>query len=336
MAKRNTLIELIILAAFVIAPLNAFPAGPANPITLASAALFVDGKPVDSGTFKAFLEFYRYDKSLPLQVEIKDDSAIGATEVVPAHRKIKLYFLSTHDERVAAILWLPAEAKSPFPCSLYLHGLGQKKETAEPYAHELLKEGYAVMALDAAYHGERQAGKLPMYGTNFYRMRDGYIQTVVDYRRALDYLESRPDIDGHRLTLIGMSMGAIMGSVLAGVDNRIKCPVLLVGGADRGMMSRLSQLPTWRQIRAEKPDIDFDELSRIFAPSDPLNFVDKISPRPVLMINGKQDLVVPIEANKLLHNTAKEPKKIVWLDSGHALPINQTVPIIRDWFKRYL
>ncbi|HYM00009.1 MAG TPA: hypothetical protein VEZ90_13730, partial [Blastocatellia bacterium] len=124
---------------------------------------FTDGKPVDQATFRAFLEFYRYDKSLPLQLEIKEDSVVPATEVVPAHRKIKLYFLSTHDERVAAILWLPAETKPPFACSLYLHGLGQKKETAEPYANALLKEGYAVMALDAAYHGERQAGKLPMY-----------------------------------------------------------------------------------------------------------------------------------------------------------------------------
>lgn len=192
------------------------------------------------------------------------------------------------------------------------------------------------MSLDAAYHGERAAGKKPMYGTTFHRLRDGYMQTVVDYRRAVDYLETRSDIDSRRVTLIGLSMGAIIGAVLGGVETRIKCPVLLVGGADRGMMSRLSQIEVWKKVRAENPKLDFDEISRIMAPADALNFVDKISPRPVLMINGTKDDIVPVEANKLLHKTAREPKKIVWLESGHSLPRAQTLPIIFAWFEKHL
>jgi fermentation-respiration switch protein FrsA (DUF1100 family) len=72
------------------------------------------------------------------------------------------------------------------------------------------------------------------------------------------------------------------------------------------------------------------------APADALNFVDKISPRPVLMINGTKDDIVPVEANKLLHKTAREPKKIVWLESGHSLPRAQTLPIIFAWFEKHL
>ena len=176
------------------------------------------------------------------------------------------------------MIWIPAKSGVPVPCSLFLHGLGGNKTNAAPFAVELLKKGYATMSLDAAYHGERAAGKQPMYGTTFHRLRDGYIQTVVDYRRALDYLETRTDIDTRRVTLIGLSMGALMGAVLGGVESRIKCPVLLVGGADRGMMSRLSQIEVWKKIRAENPKLDFDEISRIMAPADALNFVDKISP----------------------------------------------------------
>jgi fermentation-respiration switch protein FrsA (DUF1100 family) len=302
----------------------------------APGRVFRDGKPVDRATYDAFRQFYEYDKGLPLEVDILEDVQAPPTAQAPGHRRIKLSFMSTHDERVPAILWIPADSKGPFPCSFYLHGLGQNKETAAPFANDLIGQGIAIMALDAAYHGERAAGKQPFYGTNFHRLRDGYMQTVVDYRRALDYLLTRPEIDPNRITLIGMSMGAVMGAVLAGVEARIKCPVLLVGGADRGLMSRVSQIQVWKQIRAENPNLDFDEISRVMAPADPLNFVDKISPRPVLMINGTKDEIVPVVANKLLHETAREPKTIVWLESGHALPLDQTFPIVNEWLKKYL
>jgi fermentation-respiration switch protein FrsA (DUF1100 family) len=295
-----------------------------------------DGKPVDAGTFRAFRVFYDYDKQLPLEVQTREEIDVPGAENVPAYRRITFSFMNNRDERIPAILWLPAEGKGPFACSFFLHGLGGNKSNAQAFAVELLKQGYATMALDAAYHGERAAGKQPMYGTTFHRLRDGYMQTVIDYRRALDYLETRADIDSKRVTLIGVSMGGIMGAVLGGVEPRIKCPVLLVAGADRGLMSRVSQIAVWKQIRAENPNIDFNEVSRIMAPADPLNFIDKISPRPVLMINGSKDEIVPVVANKLLHATAKEPKKIVWLEAGHSLPREQTLPIIFEWLKKNL
>jgi uncharacterized protein len=135
---------------------------------------------------------------------------------------------------------------------------------------------------------------------------------------------------------MGVSMGGIMGAVLGGVETRIKCPVLLVAGADRGLMSRVSQIEVWRRIRAENPGLDFNEISRITAPADPVNFVNRISPRPLLMINGSKDEIVPVVSNKLLHQRAKEPKKIVWLEAGHSLPKEQCLPIILDWFKKNL
>ena len=303
---------------------------------VAQTKVLGDGKPVDAATYRAYRVFYDYDKKLPLEVRIAEDSQVPGSENTPPYRRITLSFMNNRDERVPAILWIPVEHKGPFACSFFLHGLGGNKSNAQPFAIELIKLGYATMALDAAYHGERAPGKQPMYGTTFYRLRDGYIQTAVDYRRALDYMETRDDIDAKRVTLIGISMGGIMGSILAGVETRIKCPVLLVAGADRGLMSRISQIAVWRQIRAENPNLDFDELSRIMAPADPLNFVDKISPRPVLMINGTKDDIVPVAANKLLHARARQPKTIVWLDSGHSLPREKTLPIIADWLKKNL
>src|SRR5262245_56730873 len=129
--------------------------------------VFGDGKPVDAETFRAFRVFYDYDKQLPLEVKISSDQAVRATEHAPAYRLVALSFMNNRDERIPAMLWIPAEGKGPFPCTFFLHGLGGNKSNAGAFATELLKQGYATMSLDAAYHGERAAGKPGMYGTTF-------------------------------------------------------------------------------------------------------------------------------------------------------------------------
>jgi dienelactone hydrolase len=55
---------------------------------------------------------------------------------------------------------------------------------------------------------------------------------VVEVRQALDWLALQPSIDSKRIGLVGMSLGAIVGSLTAGVDPRIRSEVLLLGGGD--------------------------------------------------------------------------------------------------------
>ena len=50
---------------------------------------------------------------------------------------------------------------------------------------------------------------------------------------------------------------------------------------------------------------------------DPIYFVGHISPRPVLMQNGKTDRLVPPAAAEPLHKAAKEPKVVRWYPGGH-------------------
>jgi len=60
--------------------------------------------------------------------------------------------------------------------------------------------------------------------------RDLVIQWAKDLRRAIDYLETRKDIDSKRLAYFGRSLGAIWGPVMTAVEPRIKASVLLAGG----------------------------------------------------------------------------------------------------------
>jgi fermentation-respiration switch protein FrsA (DUF1100 family) len=57
-------------------------------------------------------------------------------------------------------------------------------------------------------------------------------------------------------------------------------------------------------------------------PLEPLRYADKITPTPLIMINGLNDEQVPRYNTELFFNAAREPKKLIWLDSKHVNPRN--------------
>lgn len=271
-----------------------------------------------------------YDRALPLNAEVKEKSVEGGV------RLLSVSYSSTHGERVPALLALPAEAKSPLPCIVLMHGLGGSKEGMKPFWVELTKAGYACFAIDAVFHGERPKGPggqaLLLYP---YSGRDALAQTVIDLRRGLDFLQTRDEIDPKRIGYVGLSMGAILGSITAGVDERIAAVALIVGGGDWNVLLEKSVLSlagdkNLKDKAARAP------IATALDPLDPVHWVGHISPRPVLMINGDLDNIVPVESNKALHTAAKEPKKVVWYSGGHFPPPDLVRRELLSWFADHL
>lgn len=263
------------------------------------------------------VKLYEYDRSLSLEAE---------EELVEKRNGYKLYkvrFNSVNEERVPALLAVPLRGSPPYPCIVMLHGYGGSKEDMLDFASLAAENGYAMMAIDAQFHGERKRPGKALYSINMTRTRDGIIQTVIDARRAVDYLESRQDIDPTRIALVGGSMGAIIGALFAGVESRVKAAVLIVGGGNMSLMVMESEHPAIPPIREHlrESGITYEEIQKALDPVDPLNFVDKIAPRPLLMHNGKHDTIVPAEAGRQLYEKARQPKKIYWYDAGHDVPL---------------
>ncbi|MHB1253309.1 MAG: alpha/beta hydrolase [Candidatus Humimicrobiaceae bacterium] len=74
----------------------------------------------------------------------------------------------------------------------------------------------------------------------------------------------------------------------------------------------------------------------------PIEFADKLSPKPLLLMAGKKDGIVPWEENsQLLFEKAKEVKEFKLFENGdHGLLAESTkteaVRMIIEWFKKYL
>ncbi len=146
-------------------------------------------------------------------------------------------------------------------------------------------------------------------------------QTVLDNRQVLDYLVTRPDVDPNRLGCMGLSLGGIKASLLAGVDDRLKCVVLgLAGGsmADITMHSKEKRLRDYVEYLQEigaPPEMIHSELQGKVL-TDPLRLGSYVDARDTLMFIAAFDQIVPTWTGKQLRRTIGRPKAI-YLLAGH-------------------
>jgi len=267
-------------------------------LLLAGLKLFLDGN-----------YFKGYDASAPLNIEVAE------AKETPAYHWTRFYYSGFRGDRVPAVMATPKDAPGPFPCVIFLHGIGDDKEFMmrhkldEPF----VKAGYAFVCFDQLMRGERKLkDKSGSAQAEAFRVRAAY--TVNDTRRLIDYLLTRPDIAPDRIYLCGASYGAITGSTAAAFDKRIRAAVLIYGGGNlRKLLSAdvvREELGRWR--------FPFYAVAWYFGSVfDPIKYVGRISPRPVLLQNGKADTVVPPAAAIALQNAAREPKTILWYEGDH-------------------
>jgi serine/threonine protein kinase/formylglycine-generating enzyme required for sulfatase activity/pimeloyl-ACP methyl ester carboxylesterase len=218
-------------------------------------------------------------------------------------------------ERLPVHLFLPKNAEPPYqtvvyfpPSSALYHT--DSSDPSFPFAYFIPKSGRALIY--PIYKGTYERA-VDISGPNDRAQRNIHIGK--DLRRAVDYLESRDDIDLDKLAYCGMSWGASMGPIMTAIEPRFTASILIAGG--------LSQLPeSWPPVVA----------SQNFAPRSKV---------PTLLINGRADLGSPIETNiqpmfEML-GTPPEHKRLAVLEGGHVPSSpNEVIREVLDWLDRYL
>ena len=304
--NRNVLLLAIMLAAFRVGAQEAEPY-----------------PRISEEAFKARLPFFSYDSGIPLEARVVGEWKKGETV------KQKFVFRGAQGFLVPGYLEYPQEGKQPFPLVLLLHGWSGGKEnwyddeniiSGGIMRKALLDAGYAVMALDAAAHGER-GGEIDFQSVNsfddpkapgkknFFSYAEISIQTVKDYRRALDYMAQREEIDVKRVGLVGYSMGGMDSFYLLSVEPRIKMAVACV------------------------PPL----ISAGYGPASPIDYSWGIGDTPFLMLMGRQDeMGDPAKVEASYHRyIERSTTKLIWYDKGHKLS-EIYVPAALAWVKAHL
>lgn len=210
------------------------------------------------------------------------------------------------------------------PFILLLHGYGEKRGRKEPdLARALAREGWAVLLLTLPYHFERSPDGAPpakyMMVAEPEKTVAFYRQAVLDVRRALDWAQSRPEIDKKRMAVVGISLGAMVGNLALGVEDRLTAGVSVVGGADPAKFVWESIMMIGIRSDYQREGYEREQLERLWASINGANYL-RGKNKPLLMINGRWDYVMPYECVESLACAAPQAK-ISWMWSGHWGPL---------------
>lgn len=210
----------------------------------------------------------------------------------------KVHFQSRPGLYVTGNLYRPRDLPAPAPAILYVCGHGAVKKDGVSYGNKtsyqhhgawFARHGYVCLAIDTIQLGEIEGLHHGTYreGMWWWHAR-GYTPAGVEAWnciRALDYLQSRPEVDPERLGVTGRSGGGAYSWWIAALDERIKAAVPVAGitslknhvvdGCIEGHCDCMYMVNTDRW--------DFPLVAAL------------VAPRPLLISNTDKDRIFPLD-----------------------------------------
>jgi len=271
---------------------------------------------VNQEVYQSIIQFYEYDRNIPL------DARIVSNEDYEGANKQKIIFKGVNNSQVPSLLIVPKDGQLTHPIVLIADGLGGEKNwwvDDESFSlgglvtKSLLKKGFAVMVCDAVFHGERSwendFSSQPWPWTYPYTFRHIVIQTGIEYRRAIDYLTTRADIDTSRIGMMGVSMGGVITFALSSIDSRIKSAIA-------------GLTPPFKEY-------EFQSIA-------PSTFASRVQVNSFLMFIGTNDeLYSTQEARKLFGMISVKNKEFIEYNTGHHVS-KEYADMASKWFFKNL
>jgi hypothetical protein len=245
-----------------------------------------------------------------------------------------IVLVSTSGLRIRGLVRSPdGGAGSRRPAILILAGIrtGRKVVTQLPPGDRPL----VWMSIDYPYDPPASWGGPGTLFGELPRAESGAVEALGGIGLALEYLESRPDVDPARTALAGGSLGAFFAVVGGALHPGFEAVASLYGGGDLAAIVRESLPWRSRPLRA----LAARALNPWLGPVDPRLFAARISPRPFLMVNGNRDARIPRDCVLALYDAAGEPKDLVWIDTPHRILgdrqlLAEATAAVMDWLVR--
>ncbi|MFN3649157.1 MAG: alpha/beta hydrolase family protein [Armatimonadota bacterium] len=258
-----------------------------------------------------------------------------------------VHFQSRPGLYVTGNLYLPRGLTKPAPAVLYVCGHGNVKVGDVSYGAKtyyqhhgawLARHGYVCLTIDTLQLGEIEGLHHGTYREGmWWWLARGYTPAGVEAWnsiRALDYLQSRPEVDGERLGVTGRSGGGAYSWWLAALDERVKAAVPVAGTTDlrdhvidgvvEGHCDCMFMVNTFRW--------DYPQVAAL------------VAPRPLLLSNTDKDTIFPLEGVVRTHEKVRRIYRLYGAEKNLGLLITEgphedtqdlQVPALR-WFDRFL
>jgi dienelactone hydrolase len=211
--------------------------------------------------------------------------------------------------------------EGPFPACVVLHILGGDFLLAETVASHLARNGVAALFVKMPFYGPRRGKNSPkrMISEDPRQSVAGMTQAVLDIRRAAAWLAERSEVDPKRLGITGISLGGIMSALAAAGEPRLEYVAITLGGGNFAEFLWANE--TDRAVAFRKQWIadggTRESFSAVINQVDPVTYGHLLKGRHVMMIEAKNDEVIPPACAKALWESIGREPELVWIDSGH-------------------
>jgi dienelactone hydrolase len=260
---------------------------------------------------------------MPERTDLK--ATITATHETEWFTVENLHFQSRPGLYVTGNLYVPKNLEKPAPAVLYVCGHGQVKKNGVSYGNKthyqhhggwFARNGYVCLTIDTLQLGEIEGLHHGTYhqGMWWWNSR-GYTPAGVEAWncvRALDYLQSRPEVDGQRLGVTGRSGGGAYSWWIAALDDRIKAAVPVAGitdlenhvvdGCVEGHCDCMFMVNTYRW--------DYAQMAAL------------VAPRALLIANTDSDGIFPLDGVERLHAKVRRIYRLYEADDQLGLQIS--------------
>ncbi|VTS03912.1 dipeptidylaminopeptidase acylaminoacyl-peptidase : Uncharacterized protein OS=Planctomyces maris DSM 8797 GN=PM8797T_15336 PE=4 SV=1: Peptidase_S9 [Gemmata massiliana] len=271
------------------------------------------------------------DRKVPL------DAKVVSEEKLDGYGRLKVTFAVEKGDRVPAWLLVPNSATrdKKAPAMLCLHQtvaigkdepIGLGKQDSKAQALHLVKRGFVCLAPDYPSFGEYKCDFQAAFKRGDYQ--SGTMKAIWNNMRAVDYLQSLPEVDGERIGVIGHSLGGHNSMFTAAFDERLKVIVSSCGFCSFAKYYK-GNLKGWTSERympliarefgndPKKMPFDFSDVVTSFAPRAFLAVAPEKDDN--FEVSGVRDVIVAAEpAYKALKATDK--LKALYPDAGHDFP----------------
>lgn len=203
------------------------------------------------------------------------------------------------------------------PGVVVLHILGGDFQLSRLFCNNLAQRGVAALFLKMPYYGPRRDPASPrrMISPKAEETVEGMTQAILDIRRGAAWLGSREEVNPEELGIFGISLGGITGALAATAEPRLKNVCLLLAGGDLGkVVIESKEIEKYRKEFGTVPDKEV--FLKTLQDIDPVTYAGNVKGRRILMMNAKDDELIPKACTESLWKAFGEPP-IHWYSGGH-------------------
>jgi dipeptidyl aminopeptidase/acylaminoacyl peptidase len=189
---------------------------------------------------------------------------------------------------------------------IMVHGNGYNRDDPGigmlDIAARLFKHGYNVLMFDLRGYGESDGD---MVSGGYYEKHD--LEGAVDYAGGRGFKE---------IGVLGFSLGAVTTLLAAAEDEDIDAVVSDSSFADLNdiMSTEFSRRTKAPRVFLHPILFMIKIMYRVdFAAIRPVDYVNKVAPRPILFIHGEDDEVIPVAHAYRLFQASQNPENELWI-----------------------